>query len=151
MHLCIFASWCASDKTLIISYRQIRHSTVWIYVAYPPEASMWNRVYPRWVQVEKIFMLVREFRGLRVWLWLPVVTLKFGTHFAACWIIGDVFSSESLMDHVSAVNYHMDTFLYLYSEPCCPFAVCRLVSYHLIHQNLFLPILFNKSVVFLFS
>lgn len=73
-------------------------------------------------------MLVREYRGLRVWHWLSVVTLKFGTHFAACWVSEDVFSSESLMDHVSAANYHMDTFFQLHIEPCRPFGVCCLLS-----------------------
>lgn len=36
-------------------------------------------------------MLVMEYRGLRVWHWLSVVTLKFGTHFVACWVSRDVF------------------------------------------------------------
>lgn len=57
-------------------------------------------------------MLVRKFRGLRVWhtdyLWLLLnlehVLLPVG-------LAETFFSSESLVDHVSGVNYHMDTFL----------------------------------------
>jgi len=41
-------------------------------------------------------MFAREFRALRVWLWLHVVIRKFGTHLSASWISRDVF----LMGHV---------------------------------------------------
>lgn len=73
-------------------------------------------------------MLVMEYRGLRVWRRLSVVTLKFGTHFVACWVRRDVFSSESLNEHVPATNNHVDKFFQLYIEICCPFGVCCLVS-----------------------
>lgn len=83
-------------------------------------------------------MLVREYGGLRVWHWLSVVTLKFGTHFSACWVSRDI------------------SFFRRFDGPrfCCKcpygyifvalFGVCCLSSYQLHSpERVLMPILFK--------